>query len=184
MVKSKGVQIEESIQKQKNIPLILDSYDEIFSDFDPRSSSERALSDDFVRECNHAARDKTFGKKIELILSLPKPKRKPSEEVIIKKRLLDHFRKHFLLKEKERKSIVKKGLYWVFIGITLLFTNTFIRTYSPSFLLNMLSLIMEPASWFSFWEGLGKIFIHSKESVLDYDFYKKMANLEVTFKGY
>lgn len=176
--------IEEQIQKQKNIPLILDSYGDIFSDFDPRPFAERALSTDFLMECNHAARDKDFGKKIELILSLPKSQRKPYEEPIIKKRLLEHFKKHFIEKDKERKTIFKRGICWIIIGSVLLLTETHIRTYNPNYLLNMVSLIMEPASWFSFWEGLAKVFIYSKEKVSDYDFYKKMADVEIIFQSY
>ena len=47
--------------REGNISLILDSYNDMFSDFDPRSFSERALSDDFLSECKRAARDKDIG---------------------------------------------------------------------------------------------------------------------------
>lgn len=184
MANEKEGKSEVQIQRQKNIPLALDSYEDIFSVFDPRPYSQKALSDDFLRECNHAAKDKAFGNKIELILSLAKSKRNSHEEAVIKKRLLEHFKKHFIEKEKEKKSIVKQGISWVVIGTVLLLTETYIRTYSPNFFLNMLSLIMEPASWFSFWEGLSKIFIHAKVDVEDYDFYKKMANVEIRFENY
>lgn len=179
----KEERIVEEIQKHKNIPLILNSYDDIFSDFDPRPYTERALSDDFLIECQRAARDKeVYG--VELILSMPKLKRSFADEFKIKKRLKDHFKKHFLEKNKEVKGIKKQGLVWILIGSVLLFANTFIKTYSPSFFLNMIGLLMEPASWFSFWEGLAKIFIHSKEKIPDYDFYKKMADVQINFKGY
>ena len=168
--------------KQANISLILNSYEDIFSSFDPRDYSEKALSDDFLIECNHAALEKDEG--IELILSMPKMKRNFNDELKIKKRLKEHFKKHFAQKQKERKSIKKDGIVWIIIGTILLFTETFIRTYSPNFILNMISLIMEPASWFSFWEGSAKIFIHAKNDIPDYDFYKKMANVIVTFVGY
>lgn len=168
--------------KQANISLMLDSYEDIFSSFDPREYSERALSDDFLLECDHAARDKEKG--IELILSMPKMKRIFSDEFKIKKRIKEHFKKHFAQKNKERISIKREGIVWIIIGSVLLFLNTFIKTYSSSFFLNMLGLLIEPASWFSFWEGLAKIFIHAKADVPDYDFYKKMANVTVTFNGY
>ncbi|MBI2151367.1 hypothetical protein HYU21_01420, partial [Candidatus Woesearchaeota archaeon] len=42
---------EERIEfevREGNISLVLDSYDDIFSDFDPRDYSEKALSEDFL----------------------------------------------------------------------------------------------------------------------------------------
>ncbi len=176
-------EIREGIQEHRNIPLILNSYEDIFSSFDPRPFTERALSDDFLIECKRAVRDKDDSG-VELILSMPKLKRSFSDEFKIKRRLKDHFKKHFLEKEKEMKGIKRQGFIWIIIGSTLLFTNTFIRTYPSGFLLNMLSLLMEPASWFSFWEGLAKVFIYAKKDVPDFDVYKKMSNVEIIFRGY
>ena len=39
-----------SSPKEGNVSLVLESYNDIFSDFDPRNYSERALSDDFLIE--------------------------------------------------------------------------------------------------------------------------------------
>ena len=40
------------------IPLWLDNYNDLFSDFDPRHYSNRALSQDFLEELKRASRDK------------------------------------------------------------------------------------------------------------------------------
>ena len=45
--------------------LDLNSYDGLFSDFDPRPTEQRALSDDFLLEVKRAARDKEIG--LELV---------------------------------------------------------------------------------------------------------------------
>ena len=47
--------------REGNISLILDDYNDLFSDFDPRHYSERALSDDFLAESKRASRDKPAG---------------------------------------------------------------------------------------------------------------------------
>ena len=44
--------------KNGNISLILESYTDIFSDFDPRPYDQRTLSDDFLLECKKAVRRK------------------------------------------------------------------------------------------------------------------------------
>lgn len=66
-------EVSGKIFRQGNISLILDSYDDIFSDFDPRPFSEKALSDDFLVECKRAARDKDRSV-VELKLLVPTKK--------------------------------------------------------------------------------------------------------------
>jgi hypothetical protein len=167
---------------KSNIPLVLNGYTDIFSDFDPRPFTERALSDDFLLECKHAAREKEEG--LELILAIPKNKRSLNDESKIKKRLKEHFKKHHIEEERRINSIKKEGWIWVGVGTVLMLIATAFQTYTRGFLLNLLTIIMEPASWFSFWEGLGKIFIHSTENRIEAEFYHKMASAEIIFKSY
>jgi len=174
--------------KKANVSLILDSYNDIFSSFDSRPYTEKALSIDFVEECQRAARDKGIDG-FELLLSIPASKRNLNDEVKIKHRLRQHFHKHSLEKEHEITKVKKNGIKWVFVGSSLLIINATLHTYfdhllSGNFLLNLISLLIEPASWFSFWEGLGKIFIHSHEKEPERDFYKKMANAQISFRSY
>jgi hypothetical protein len=166
-----------------NISLILDSYHDIFSSFDPRPFGERALSIDFLDECKRAAREQENG--IELILSLPRNKRSIGDELKIRKRLKEHFHKHFLEKQSAINRVKREGGMWIFIGSFLLILDTFMKTYIPeSFLMNLVTILIEPASWFSFWEGLGKIFIHSKDNEPDFIFYRKMASANISFRSY
>lgn len=52
------------------------------------------------------------------------------------------------------------------------------------FFYTLLFVILEPAGWFFFWEGLGKIFLVPKEKISDYRFYRRMANAEIGFSDY
>jgi hypothetical protein len=51
-------------------------------------------------------------------------------------------------------------------------------------LFDVLLVLAQPAGWFSFWEGLGKIFILAKEKKPDLDFYKKVARANIFFTNY
>ena len=64
----KEKRFEHFYESADDIPLVLDSYDDIFSDFDPRPYSERAMSGDFLLECKKASAEKK--KKIHLSTSL------------------------------------------------------------------------------------------------------------------
>ena len=169
--------------REGNISLILDSYNDIFSNFDPRPFSEKALSDDFLFECKKASIDKED--RLELRLLVPKNKRDYKDEIKIKKRLREHFQRHQIKLEKEINGIRLKGIGWFILGAILMIIGTFLYTYKNiNFFYNLAIIIIEPAGWFTFWEGLGMIFFTTNEKMPDYKFYKKMSKSEVVFLDY
>ncbi|MFA7708083.1 MAG: hypothetical protein WCX73_03975 [Candidatus Pacearchaeota archaeon] len=160
------------------ITLNLDTYQDLFSDFDAREYRQKSVSDDFLIECKRACKDK--GEKIELKLFVPKIKRNLSNETNIKKRLKEHFQRHLKEQEKSINKIKKAGLLWFFAGAVILTLNGIIFQREEA-LLKFLSTILEPASWFFFWEGLGKMFIESRKGIPDYEFNKKMSHATIRF---
>src|SRR3989344_6408811 len=85
------VTLNADIPEVKKISLWLDDYNDIFSDFDPRPYSERALSDDFLNASQKMFRETKTGK-FELRLLIPKSLRDEKQESLIKKRLKSFFR--------------------------------------------------------------------------------------------
>lgn len=179
-----GVKRPDSIDlRAGNISLILDSYDDLFSDFDPRPYSQRALSDDFLFECKKATRDKEA--KLELRFIVPKQKRDMDDEIKIKRRLREHFQRHYQEYGKEINKVRFQGILWFILGAILMAIGMFIFSskFSNDFF-NFLIILIEPASWFFFWEGLNTVFKETKEKLPDYNFYRKMSNLEISFIDY
>lgn len=169
--------------KNANISLMLASYNDIFSSFDARTYSEKALSDDFLIECKKAARDKDD--KFELIMSLPKALRSLNDEAKIRRRLKEHFKKHFSQEEKNVTKIKRQGIKWIAVGFIAIIAAVLIGMLKDNVWLNSL---VEPVlvipGWFAIWEGLTRIFIKAGEMTPDYEFYKKMTDVTITFKGY
>jgi len=180
-MKGEKTEINSEKFREGNISIVLDSYNDLFSDFDPRPYFIRALSDDFLLECKKAAVVKT--NKLELRLLLPSRKRNISDEIKIKKRLKEYFQKHFKEKQRELNKVKLKGLFWFLAGAVVMISAPFLFN-NEDYLFRVLAIMSEPAAWFFFWEGLGKIFLLSKSEVEDYKFYKKMTNLEVSFLNY
>jgi hypothetical protein len=176
---------KEHLLKLSEISLWLDSYDDIFSDFDPRPYSQRALSDDFLTETKKASRDKASGS-IQLSFLVPKDKRNAQHENLIKKRLRDHFKKHYIIFQKDIYKQVREGLIYVVSGIILMFTTTYIFFKNPneSLLLSFLVTFLEPAGWFLFWQGLMLVIFESRVKKPDMEFYEKMAKSEIDFIPY
>lgn len=170
---------------KSNIPLWLDCYDDIFSDFDPRPYNRRALSDDFLQEVKRASRDKD-GKCIELRLLVPKKERTRNLEGVIKKRMHEHFNKHFHEKKKEVDDIIHRGAMFISAGVFVMILATVLLFYysHSNILVSFLIVLFEPGGWFLFWEGLDQVIFESKKKKPDLNFYQKMSHSEIIFMTY
>lgn len=168
---------------KSEISLLLDSYDDIFSDFDPRPYSQRALSDDFLSESRKAARDKKGT--LELRFLVPQNLRKPEQESVIKKRVREHFKRHVGIMESDVRKIVRNGAIITFIGFLLMIGATSIDYFElHGFILSFFKIILEPAGWFIVWFGLDEIFYKAKQQTPELEFYKKMVKANITFSSY
>lgn len=180
---------DEQEEKQRllglsEVSIILDTYDDIFSDFDPRPFSQRSLSDDFLREAGKASKDKNPDK-LELRLLLPSLQRDQKNEAIIKKRLHDHFTKHARLLRAEMSDIRNKSIIAAFLGLLMMLAATYIGSIEQSgFMHKFLFVVLEPAGWFTTWFALDKIFYASEKKKPQFLFYKKMSKSEIAFSSY
>lgn len=165
------------------ISLTLDKYEDIYSSFDSRPFSHRSLSDDFLFELKRASADKVPGE-IELNLHLPASKRNFEQESMIKKRLHEHFKKHYDLLKHEKGSVIKFGLLLTLIGVLLMFAGAYVIFANPvkTLLNSFLIVILEPAGWFMFWEGLDQVVFEPKKKQQEVDFYKKMSTSKIEFR--
>lgn len=164
------------------IRMQLESYEDIFSDFDPRPFHERALSDDFLLEAKKASLNK--GEKMDILFFLNKEKRNTKDELTIKKRLLAHFKKHSFLLHQEQKKLVKTGIAFILIGIVLMTLATFVLfKYEHNLLASLGIIILEPSSWFLFWEGLTLVFFTSKKKQPELVFYETISHAHIFFKN-
>ncbi len=167
------------------ITLWLDEYGDIFSDFDPRTYAQRSLSEDLLRELKSASSDMN-DEHIHLTFLVPEKLRKASDETVIRRRLTEFFLKQSKdIKEKVKLPLLKKGWFFVVIGILLMFlaTSLFFDYNNTNLIRNFLILLVEPASWFFLWEGLGLILFEANKSNPEMEFYKRMANCSIGFKS-
>jgi hypothetical protein len=167
------------------VPLKLDEYNDIFSDFDARPFHQRALSQDFLSETKRASVDKAHDY-IELKLLVPSNKRNLEHEEIIKKRLKAHFKRHFSILNEEKKKIIERGAVYVLIGLIMMVAATIITIMfdEDRFLIAFLIILLDPAGWFFLWEGMGLIIFESKKKNQDHDFYEKMSKSKIYFLRY
>lgn len=167
-------------ENKDHISLVIGSYAELFSSFDPRPYSEKAVSHDMLTELKHASVDKKEGFDLKLIL--PENQRSSKAEFEVKKRLTEHFSKHLKEKRNEFLKEKKEGWMWVGIGaLAMIIASLFFS--KEEYIYKLLITFLEPAGWFFMWDGLEKVFILSKTKLPDYEFYKKMYSATIKFES-
>lgn len=182
---------KQKLLQMSEISIVLRSYDDLFSDFDPRTYDRRGLSEDFLSEIRRAAREKRGGS-FEVNFLIPTEQRKSATESIIRKRLHEYFGRHYELVKKEIQSMRKSGAIISGFGFILGIFATFLMVPVDcsstmgvvELIYRLATVLIEPASWFTIWTGLDKIFTTWKHLEPDLIFYKKMSRSEISFTGY
>jgi len=164
------------------ISLWLDTYDDLFSDFDPRHLSERGLSHDFLAELKRATTESRPGK-VHLVLILPNSRRKRRNESIIKERLIAHFTRHDELLRTQRRTTILRGLLKGAMGLFAMLALVVFTENRQGIHYRAFSLLGEAAGWFFFWSGMDQIFNSSPEKKAEFAFYAKMADATIEFQS-
>ncbi len=187
--KSDKAELEEIRFGEKNptegeMLVWLDTYDDIFSDFDPRSFAQRELSDDFLKELGRRYMENTKGG-IEVHFQIPAQAREPRLEATIKKRLRDHFA-HELHDVKEQIRERKRlAVNYIAIGFGLLLADVLLNWWDPIGIgVKVASILITPAGWFAAWAGLEKMVDVPYKLEHLRSFYEKFSRCNYSFITY
>ena len=172
---------KQSLPKLGEVSILLGSYNDIFSDFDPGPYSERTLSDDFIIQVKKFYENKK-GNKMSLKLLLTATNRNEQEEKMIIKRLHAYFKSvHLQLKSDVMKTNIR-GAILTIIGIALMAAASFISFMKPEkFHVHFLLVLFEPGGWFLLWAGLDDLVYSSRETKKELDFYFRLYTSEIIF---
>lgn len=152
------VEIEQRIKDIKEISIAIDTWDDIFSDFDPRPLNERELSEDFINELKRRYRETRKGS-FRVSIYAPVALRDEKAERIVTQRLKKHFRHWTLVRQKQLNGIRARGFIFVTCGVLSLGFLTFITFFKlfSELAIEILGIILMPLGWFGIWEGFSKI---------------------------
>ncbi|MEK6850597.1 MAG: hypothetical protein AABX85_03405 [Nanoarchaeota archaeon] len=191
MTKEDGGFLEEeertkTLLSKAEISILLDNYDDIFSDFDPRPFTHRSLSDDFLIEAKKAVKSAESGRDtFDLSFMIPKNQRNLEHEILIKRRLREHFRRHSLIIQEEINDVKIRGMSMLIAGVLMILIATYLLSIEiKNYLVYVLIAILEPGGWFTGWTGLDEIYYTTKQKRPDLEFYQKMTRCEISFHPY
>ena len=179
----KIVDIEEHIKDIQDISIAIDSWDDVFSDFDPSPLEQRILSEDFLLELKKRYRETQRGNFIITIYA-PLFLKDEASERIISKRLKQYFKFRHLEIQKDINEARRKGVIFIIVGMFFLSNLTMITYFKmlTSLVIDLLSIIVMPLGWFCVWEGFSRIIEPSPLLKQDSELFGKLSRAAFKFK--
>lgn len=159
----------------------IDSYDDLFSDFDPRPYSERVISDDFLLELNKLTEEKE-GLVKTVCFQIPAKMRDEKTEALIMNRLVNGFENQYGRFSRALNASRRNGILMAICGAAALMVAVFITSLGEHTLWqSALKILFEPAGWFLIWTGLDKLYLGGKPIKRKRDFYALLEKSKVKF---
>ncbi len=161
------------------IVIALDTYEDIFSDFDIRGFDERSFSVDFLDELRFRMRKPLNDERLSIVLLVPAAGREASEETLILERMRSFFDGRSL--EYRRRAIKSRltSFLYVVMGLVFLAAGTLLSRWLSIPVL-MENFLLIPA-WFFVWSGL-ELFIRGREEIIaKKDYYSRLAEASTVF---
>ncbi|MFC1667708.1 hypothetical protein ACFL0P_07640 [Candidatus Omnitrophota bacterium] len=179
----KAKEIQRRIKDIKEASIAIDTWDDIFSDFDPRPLNVRALSEDFIAELKKRYRETRKGNFLITIYAPISLRNSESEKTVIQ-RLKKYFKHRAMQRQKDIGRIRRRGVIFAIMGICSLGFLT-ISTYFQFFkelTIDILSIIFMPLGWFGIWEGFSKIVDTSPVVIQEEILFNKLSKASYQFK--
>jgi len=172
----------ENASALRDISITLDTYDDIFSDFDPRPYSQREMSEDFLKEMSRRYMEGKHGR-FEVHFTIPSAVRDPKAEALIKKRLREQFT--FMVK-RETEAINKtknRGYLYMLIGFLILLADTYFYFYLSyeSLFYHLITILLVPAGWYGMFTGIGKVIDEPYDASERKKLHEKFERAEFSF---
>lgn len=164
------------------LSLWLDTYDDIYSDFDSRHYLKRRISEDFIDELRMSLKYRK-DQPDALILLLPANQRHIDIEKEITMSIKEQMKDRFDMLVEKVRNILIRGVLLLCSGLVLMGISAFVTLKKPAgYLPLLLRISLEPASWFMLWTGLDLLIYDYRRTKKEKSFYNSLTAMTVHFK--
>jgi hypothetical protein len=175
--------IKQRLDDINAISIAIDTYDDIFSDFDPRDLTQRDLSEDFITELTRRHRQDIKGK-YDVVIVAPKSIEDPAAEKKIISRINRYFNQRYKRYAKSISELRKRGSIYIILGMALLMVLALLTYYKKldTLMLEVIGIVFMPLGWFGIWEGFSKIVDLPFRLESDTQVYRKLSKADYKFE--
>ncbi len=181
------MEVKKAVEEKKPSSILslihmgLDSYDDIFSDFDPSPYGERLLSEDFMIEARRRYAEKKGGG-LELRFSLPAKLRSQKTEALIKRRLKQYFQMKVRDAEDDVRKSRARGAMYFGAGFVVLLSVAFVPGVEAlAGVAHFLEILLVPIGWFGMFDGVELLVESPRKFEKEMNFGRRLAEASYTF---
>lgn len=156
--------------------IALDSYDDLFSDFDPSPYENRLLSADFVRELYRRHGITPKGDTI-VNFTLPAKMRSAQTEDLIRKRLKAYFKDKQRKVDRRAHELRKKGMVRISVGVFFTFALVLFPWLDAQPFITLVSVLI----WFFMWTGFDSMLNSIEGAKGRREFYDRFLRAKYNF---
>jgi hypothetical protein len=174
---------EQRINDLREIAIVIDTWDDIFSDFDPRPLNERTLSGDFMDELKKRYLETPRGN-MQIIIYAPVGLKDEKSEQMVVRRLKTHFKYMALEAKRVIVQVRVRGTIFLCVGfaaLAFLTLATYVQFMSP-ITRAVVEIPLMPLGWFGMWEGFSKLVDAMPRQVEKEDLYDKLSKARYDFR--
>ncbi|MCK8060068.1 MULTISPECIES: hypothetical protein [unclassified Fusibacter] len=165
------------------ISVFLDTYEDVFDDWDPTPFKKRDIEDEFLDFLWDSAEDIPLKEDLLIVFRIDEKLRDEKKEAQIVHALKNHF-EYMLSKSKRafRKEQNESLLYFM-LGISF-FLVAYLNLIEST---NLVGKILEDGlfvgAWVFMWESFSNLFIESKNLIYEQRLIKRFTHTPVAYKG-
>jgi len=164
------------------IDVQLDGYREIYNEWDFSPLYNRDLDEDLIHYLKNSFEEIPLKNQIRIHINVPLVVKNIERE----EKSIESFRNYFMylirIKNKEKKTLMRKMVYYLLLGVGLLSLANFVETFSlMGNYVVILSQGLFVGGWVLFWELFSDIFFEVSHMRKDLKIYYKMYDSPIEY---
>lgn len=171
----------DDASKAYMIEVSLDTYDEIYDDWDPSPFKKRDIEDEFNDFVVNASQDIPLNFDIVIVLYLPLSRKDALKETALVSAYKNYYAYALARLDKARANLYKKILYYLVFSFILLSIGSFFFQEGENLLLNVLREGIFIGGWVFLWEFFTDVFIVRRELQEEYGLYRRLYQSDIRF---
>jgi hypothetical protein len=175
--------LQQRIQDLKDISIAIDSWDDVFSDFDPRPLAERTLSEDFVQELKKRYHEGRKGM-LSVTICAPAALKDERTEHLVSARVKEWFSMRAAQIHHEIRRERARGVVFLLCGFVCLTMLTLLglsRLFAQPWA-EFVEIALMPLGWFGMWEGVAKLVDIDRMTLQERTLYRRLAHAGYHFR--
>ncbi|QUH25860.1 hypothetical protein [Serpentinicella alkaliphila] len=163
------------------IEVSLDSYDDVYDDWDASPFKKRDIEDEFNDFVVNSSQDIPFNHDIKIVLYLPESKKDEQKEATLISAYKNYYAYALDRLDKRKSILYEKTIFYLLFSVFMLSIGYFFFRGTMTIFSNILHEGIFIGGWVFLWEFFTSIFITRRELHEEYKIFKRLYKANIIF---